>query len=217
MSLLFNQASEIEGDIELLLDSISNSVMTFSEAINNYLNNETDMFLKRMEEVKVLESSVDELRRAIRYKLYTKMLLPESRGDMLSLLENIDDVIDTTEEVLIQFDIQKPEIPKELNEEFMSLVEASCKTADLTVQAARCYVKNDHLINDYINKTFFFEHETDKIENSIKRKLFNSDNYIEKLSGKMQLSKFVELIAKLSDDGQNVCERLSVAAIKRSI
>jgi uncharacterized protein len=217
MSLLFNQASQIEGEVESLLDNISNSIMMFAEAIKNYLDNEMDIFLTRMKEVKKLETAVDELRREIRYKLYTKMLLPESRGDMLSLLETIDNVIDTTEEVLIQFDIQRPVIPKELNKDFIELVEVSCKAADFTVLAARSYIKNSEIINDYINKTYFYEHEADKVENRIKRKLFGSDEIISDLACKMHISKFVELIAKLSDDGQDVCERLSVATIKRSI
>lgn len=217
MSLLFNQTSIIEGDIESLLDNISNSVMMFSVAIKNYLNDEYDIFLKRMQEVKKLESSVDELRRVIRYNLYTKMLIPESRGDMLSLLETIDNVIDTTEEVLVRFDIQKPSIPKELNNDFMELVEASCKAADFTVLAARCYIKGNDLINDYINKTYFYEHEADKVENRIKRKIFGSNEIIDDLAEKIHIGRFVEHIGKLSDDAQDVCERLSVATIKRSI
>jgi len=217
MSLFFNQTTQLEGDIESLLDDISNAVMIFSEAIKNYLKDETEIFLKRMQDVKKLESDVDELRREIRYKLYTKMLIPESRGDMLSMLETIDDVIDTTEEVLIQFEIQKPKIPKILNKDVIELVEASCKAADFTVMAARSYIKNNDMINDYINKTYFFEHEADKVENRIKRKLFSTNEIVSDLAEKMHISKFVELIAKLSDDGQDVCERLSVATIKRSI
>jgi len=217
MSLLFNQTSLIEGDIELLLDNISKSVMIFEAAIKNYLDDEVEKFLKRMENVKELETSVDELRRQIRYKLYTKMLIPESRGDMLSLLENIDNVIDTTEEVLVQFDIQKPKIPKVLNKDLLELVEFSCKAADFTIMAARGYIKNSELINDHINKTYFYEHEADRVENRIKRLLFGSDEIVSDLAEKMHISKFVELIAKLSDDGQDVCERLSVATIKRSI
>lgn len=217
MSLLFNQTTQIEGDIESLLDNISNSVMIFSEAIKNYLNDEMEIFLKRMQDVKKLESDVDDLRRGIRYKLYTKMLIPESRGDMLSLLETIDDVIDTTEEVLIQFEIQKPNIPKELNKDVIELVETSCRAADFTVKAARSYIKNNDMINDYINKTYFFEHEADRVENRIKRKLFGTNEIVSDLAEKMHISKFVELIAKLSDDAQDVCERLSVATIKRSI
>jgi hypothetical protein len=217
MSLLFSRVTQLEGDIESLLDNISNSVMMFSEAIKNYLNDEYDLFLKRMQEVKKLESTVDELRRVIRYNLYTNMLIPESRGDMLSLLENIDNVIDTAEEILIRFDIQKPSIPEELNNDFMDLVKASCKAADFTILAARCYIKNNDLINDYINKTYFYEHEADKVENRIKRKLFGSNEIVSDLAEKIHIGRFVEHIGKLSDDAQDVCERLSVATIKRSI
>lgn len=216
MSLFFNKVSMLEGEIESMLDEISQSGLIFVAAIKEYLEGDKEKFLDRLKKVMDLESDVDDKRREIRYKLYTQMLIPESRGDVLSLLENIDNVIDAIKDVLIQFEIENPEIPEELHRDFNELAQASQEAVNYTVKAARSFFKNIHLINDYINKTYFYEHEADIAESSIKRKVFSSDEYGD-LAQKMHIRDFAVHIASISDEAEAVCERLSVAAIKRSI
>jgi uncharacterized protein Yka (UPF0111/DUF47 family) len=69
-------------------------------------------------------------------------------------------------------------------------------------------------VEDYIHKVHFYEHEADQLEEQAKKAIFESTE-IERLSEKLQLRNFVELIASLSDEAEDVAERLSVYAIKR--
>jgi len=216
MSIFFKRVAMLEAEIEALLDEISQSGMIFVAAIKEYLQGDTEKFLGRLSKIMDLESDVDDKRREIRYKLYTQMLIPESRGDVLSLLENIDNVIDSIKDVLIQFDIEKPIIPDDLHKDFIDLAIASNEAVSYTVKASRSFFKEIHLINDYINKTYFYEHEADICESTIKRKVFSSDKYGD-LSHKMHIRDFAVHIASISDESEDVCERLSVAAIKRTI
>ncbi len=82
-------------------------------------------------------------------------------------------------------------------------------------RAARAFFKEISVVNDYINKVSFFEHEADKLEDIIKSKAFNSIE-IENLSRKVQIRYFAERVAKLSDGAEEVCERLAISVIKRS-
>ena len=216
MSLFFNRVTLLEGEIEAMLDDIAKAALVFHAAIKEYLAGDLDKFCERLKRIDKLESGVDSKRREIRYKLYTKMLIPESRGDVLSLIENIDNVIDLTKEVLTQIDIEQPVVPEHLTADYLNLAEASMNAMDYTVMAARAFFKNIHLINDYINKTYFYEHEADVLEARIKRILFSLDDPKE-LAEKMQLRDFAVHIAAVSDEAESVCERLSVAAIKRTI
>ncbi|MBI9097539.1 MAG: DUF47 family protein [Spirochaetaceae bacterium] len=216
MGIFSNKVAMMEAEIEAMLDEISQSGMIFVAAIREYLQGDTDKFLDRLKTIMDLESDVDDKRREIRYKLYTQMLIPESRGDVLSLLENIDNVIDAIKDVLNQFEIERPDIPDSLHKEFNELARASNEAVSYTVKAARSFFKEIHLINDYINKTYFYEHEADICESTIKRKVFSSDDYGD-LAQKMHIRDFAEHIAGISDEAEDVCERLSVAAIKRSI
>ncbi len=216
MSIFFNKVSMLEAEIEAMLDEISQAGMIFIAAIRDYFNEDMKKFHGRLKIIMKLESDVDNMRREIRYKLYTQMLIPESRGDVLSLLENIDNVIDAVKDVLIQFDIEKPHIPESLHRDFIELSKSSTKAVNSTVKAARSFFKEIYLINDYISKTYFYEHEADVSESIIKRKVFSSEEYGD-LAQKMQIRDFAVLIAGISDEAESVCERLSVAAIKRSI
>jgi uncharacterized protein Yka (UPF0111/DUF47 family) len=70
------------------------------------------------------------------------------------------------------------------------------------------------MVNDYINKVYYFEHEADKLEEDIKRKAFSTKT-ISDLSNKVQIRYFAEQVARISDEAENVCDRLSIYAIKR--
>lgn len=216
MSIFHSKISVLEGEIEAMLDEISQAGMIFVAAIREYLLGDMEKFMDRLKTIMDLESDVDGKRREIRYKLYTQMLIPESRGDVLSLLENIDNVIDAIKDVLIQFEIETPRIPDSIHRDFNDLAIASNEAVSYTVKASRSFFKEIHLINDYINKTYFYEHEADICESTIKRKVFSSDEYGD-LAQKMHIRDFAEHIASISDEAEDVCERLSVAAIKRSI
>jgi len=216
MSIFFSRVTLLEGEIEAMLDEISKAGMIFLSAIKDYLDDDFDKFLVRLKNVMDIESDVDNKRREIRYKLYTKMLIPESRGDVLSLLENIDNVIDRMQDTLIQFEIETPEIPDSLKKDFIALADVSNEAVNNTVKASRSFFKEIHLVNDYVNKTYFYEHEADILESAIKRKVFSSDEYGD-LAHKMHIRDFAVHIANISDEAEDVCERLSVAAIKRSV
>jgi len=216
MGLFLNKVSILEAEIEAMLDEISQAGMIFVAAIKEYLIGDSEKFLSRLKKIMDLESDVDDKRREIRYKLYTQMLIPESRGDVLSILENIDNVIDAIKDVLNQFDIERPLIPESLHRDFIELSVSSNEAVNYTVKASRSFFKDMTQINDYINKTYFFEHEADISESTIKRKVFSSDEY-GGLAQKMHIRDFAVHIAGISDEAEDVCERLSVAAIKRTI
>jgi len=71
-------------------------------------------------------------------------------------------------------------------------------------------------VNDYVNKVHFYEHEADDVEETLKRKAFDS-NEITRLSRKVHMRYFAEKIALVSDIAEAVAERLSVYTIKRRI
>ncbi len=216
MGILFGKIKVLEGKIETFLDNIARSGMIFEAAIKDYLDNDREMFNERLKTIDQLESDADKLRREIKYRLYTQMLIPESRGDVLGLLENSDNVIDSVKYVLMQFDIENPEIPDFLKEDFTSLSRASVSAVEYSVRAGRAFFRDVSMINDHINKVFFYEHEADRLENRIKKKIFSSED-IGGLAGKMHIRDFAVHIARLSDEAESVCERLSVYAIKRTI
>ena len=217
MPLLFNNLTkQLETEIDNYLDSVSKSGLIFFEGIKSYLKKDMKKFNNDFEDVCTLESNADEVRRSIKHKLYTYMLIPESRGDVLGLIETLDDVIDICEIVLKQISIEEPNIPEFLKEDFYELAEFSQKTVEQLVKAARAFFKEINLVNDYVNKVHFYEHEADDVEEMLKRRIFGSEKITE-FSHRIHMRYFAEKIASVSDVAEDVAERLAVYAIKRRI
>jgi predicted phosphate transport protein (TIGR00153 family) len=218
MAELFGRTKALENQIESFFDAISTSAIVFREGVREYLKegSECDQFRERIEQIDSLEHRADNLRRDIRYKLYAQMLIPDARGDVLSILENSDNVVDTAKKVLTQFEIEKPLIPVLLHGDFFKLTKASTQAVDEMVKACRSFFREIRLINDYINKVYFYESEADKYEEIVKKRAFqeNPDDW---LSQKIHIRYFAEKVALVSDLAEGVCERLSVYSIKRGI
>ncbi|MFP4067700.1 MAG: DUF47 domain-containing protein [Spirochaetaceae bacterium] len=214
MAILFKNAITLEVKIQHYLDNVTNSGILFYEAIEDYLNGDMTQFGNKLGEIRHNEEAADELRREIRYRLYKKMLIPESRGDVLGLLETTDNVIDATKKVLGHFDVEKPQVRPFLRPILMKLAKASAEALDNVVKGDRAFFDNKGDVEDLIHKVHFFEHEADQLEEQAKKAIFESEE-IPELAEKLQLRDFVELIASLSDEAEDVAERLSVYVIKR--
>ncbi|NIW24204.1 MAG: DUF47 family protein, partial [Gammaproteobacteria bacterium] len=61
------------------------------------------------------ESAADDMRRAIELELYSGKLLPQSRADLLALIEAIDSIPNTAENIVDFFSIQKLRIDAALH------------------------------------------------------------------------------------------------------
>jgi len=114
---------------------VQESALVFESCITEYLKQELELFQNKIQRIDKIESEADKLRRDIRYQLYTQMLIPESRGDVLGLLEHCDDVVDIAKKVLFQFEIERPKIADFLKEDFRELVKISASAVDAMVKA----------------------------------------------------------------------------------
>ena len=212
---LMKQTKIIESEIDHFLENITNSGLVFKEAVKDYLDADFEALVKRRKKISKIESQTDEVRKKIKYKLYKEMLIPESRGDVLGLLENMDDLADIAEEVVLEIDIERPVIKDNMIKQFEKLSEYSSLAIEEISKAAAAFFRDFSQVNNFINKVKFYESEADDVEEKLKRIIFNDDRL--KHSEKIQLRYFVERIASLSDEAEEVSERLSVYTIKRSL
>ena len=213
---VFNKSQELQKDINEYLDTVEEGFLLFKRDINRYFNGHFDLFEDDLDDILDVENKADELLKDIKYKLYTYMLLPEARGDVLSLLENMDNEVDLCKKVLMQFSIEKPVIKDFVKNEFKDLAKQSLNSAEEVVKGMRAYFEEISMVSDYVNKVHFYEHEADKIEERIKRRVFNSKEF-EEFSKKVHLRHFAERLAYFSDLAEEISEQLSVAAIKRTV
>ncbi len=214
MPVILNKTHKLISDFDSFLDAIGRSALIFKALMVDYLRSDSAGMSRHIQELRSLEADCDQLRREIRFRLYSRMLIPENRGDVLSILENADRIIDTTKKVAVKLEIEEPQIPEFLRQGMRDLSDSVSGAVDFTVQAAKAYLKTPGSVQDLLSKVHFHEHEADELEDSLKRAVF-ADQEEKRLSAKMQLSLLIEGISSIADTAEDVSDRISVAAIKR--
>lgn len=212
MAILLKKIKRLELQIENYLDLVVKGGFLFKQGVKYYLEEQTEEFENRMESIDITESDADHLRRKIETKLYLETLIPESRGDVLGLLESCDKVLNMTAETLLQFSIEIPFILPEVKNYYIELTEASISALEEMVAAVRAYFTDINSVKGHINKVQLFESESDKIAAKLKHIVFRTDI---QLSQKMHMRYFALHIENIADEAEDVCDRLSIAAIKR--
>lgn len=211
---IFKSTKMIEVQIDEFLDAISQGVIVFKQAIKSYLESEQEKLEENINSIKNLENKADNLRRGVENHLYTHSLIPENRGDVLGLLENLDNVIDTAKNTVNNFSIESPDIPMELIKEFIELSEQAAMAAESIVLAARAFFRDVKAVKEHLHKVYFYEKEADKTARRLKQHVFKLPI---DLSRKIHLTTFVQHVDFLADRAEAVADRLSIYAIKRNV
>jgi hypothetical protein len=209
-------ANKVIDNIEKFFNTIDQGVLVFKEGVGNYLHGNQDAFGNNIVLMAKLEAEADNLRREIESKLYTHSLIPQVRGDILRLLEEMDDIIDTAKKNLFQFDVEAPKIPAELNQDLILLTDMCVSAVASVIPAARSFFRSPETVKDQIHRVYFYEKEADKLADGIKRKIFRQMPGL-RLSEKFHLRYFTLHIETVSDAAEKVADLLSIMAIKRTI
>ncbi len=214
--MLFKKTKSLEEKFNKFLNLTNEAALIFFEGIKCYLDKNMEEFEHYLVKITKLEQEADSLRREIETVLYEKTLVPESRGDIFDLLEDLDDVINQTEETLMEFSIEIPEIPEKYNDHFIKLTEYSVNAVNQVVKASRKFVQDPTNVEHNIHKVYYWEKEADRQSEKLKREVFR-DESIEKVSRKFHMRYFALHIDMVADQAEDVADKLTIYAIKRSI
>lgn len=211
---LFSKSKELEAQTDEFCDKVSEGALAFRLGVRRYLEGDTAGFDEKLQHVKEIESRGDELRRDIQRRLYVETLIPESRGDVLELLELSDDILNACEGAMFQLSIEKPELGDELKGDFSDLVESVTEAVEALVRALRDFFRGSDALTDDMHKVGFYESEADKTSHKIMAAAFSSDI---DLSHKNQLRSFVLYFDNIADIAEDVTDKLGIFALKRAI
>lgn len=212
---LFSHSKDLEQKIDMLHDKIIEISMVFNKAVKVFLKEKrSDEYRKLSKEIKTIEHDADSLRREIENRLYAQNLVPDFRGNILELVENLDKVINEFDEVAHKFYIEQPDIPLKYHERFKELVEQVCDCSENLAIASRAFFRDFTSVRNYAKKVYWFEHESDKTTASLKEAVFDSDM---ELAQKLQLNLFLTEVADIADLAENCIDRLLIYVIKRDV
>jgi predicted phosphate transport protein (TIGR00153 family) len=212
----FKQTNNTIENINRFFDTIDQALLVFKEGIQNYLYNHTEQFNNNLHRMSGLETEADELRHQIESNIYSLTTLMEVRGEIMKLIEEMDDIVDILENSLFQFEIERPYIPVELNTEFVKLTELSTSAVECVITAAKAYFRLPETMTEKIHRVYFYEKETDKQAQGLKRKVFHTMNNL-KLSEKFHLRYFALHIENMSDAAEKAADLLLIMSIKRGL
>ena len=205
----------IEKQIDAFLDQVSESGLLFKSGVEAYLKGNLKVFGETIESIAKTEHRGDALRRSLEEQLYVRTLIPESRGDVLALLESMDSLLDRFKGAMWRFDIERPDICSEFHEDFKELIDSVVEAVEAIVRSSRAFFKDISAVANHMHKVSYWETESDKISTRLQRSIFRREEL--RLSHRMQLRDFVRHVDKIADRAEDVADHLSIFVIKRSL
>jgi len=214
MSIL-KKALGVEKQIDSFMDQVIRSGLIFSQGAEAYLQGNTTDFQRKLKEIIEVEHAGDDLRRSIQQYLYTKTLIPESREDVLELLEDMDSLLDRFKGALWRMEIENLDIDEDFHDDFKLLIKAVFESVESIVRAARAFFKNISSVADYLDKVYYWESESDKISTRLQMAIFRKEEL--RLSHRMLQRELARHLDKIADRAEDVADRLNIYVIKRSL
>jgi predicted phosphate transport protein (TIGR00153 family) len=206
---------EIGKRIDDFLDNVSESGLLFKLGVDSFLKGNFESFGKKLEDITQTEKQGDSLRRSLEEQLYVRTLIPESRGDVLELLENMDALLNRFKGAMWRFEIEYPVIPAELHNDVKELVACVVEAVEAMVRSARAFFKDIAAVADHMHKVSYWEKQSDKVSTQLQRNIFRQEDL--RLSHKLQLRDFVIHIDHIADQAEDVADQMSIYVIKRSL
>ena len=205
----------IEKEVDEFLDRVSEAGLLCKQGMDVYLKGDMEVYATYLKSIRDTEHKGDALRRSLEKNLYEKTLIPESRGDVMELLEDMDALLDRYTGLIWQFEIERPDICVEFHDDFRELLSHSVESVEADVRSCRAFFKNINAVADHIHKVSFWEKESDKVSTRLQRAIFGRKDL--RLSHKMHLRFFVKQVDRIADEAEDVADRLNIYVIKRML
>jgi len=205
--------------IEQLMDQYLEEMRTclnlFKDAIFTMVDDSTGPTATDLVfQVDQAESRCDDLRRKMELELYSKALMPDSRGDLLGLIESLDTIPNWAEEMAYDIHLQRVVFPPSLRAQFRTLAEKNVECVHVLYKAVTDLFTDLEAVFDLAKEVKHLESEIDDLERQLIRSVFDIE---ERLSYQNLMHRIIRGICDISDKSQNVAERLVILAAKRQI
>ena len=215
LNFLFKKELQLEKLIYSYLENLGVIQKHFVKAMNICLKEGvSDDFCFLMDQTHKFESRADDLRDEINELMYRRALIPESREDIMALLERVDEIPRSFEHVLNIIRTEKITLPDFLVLDVQELIRISMESCDLMAKQIDVMIKKREGIRALMSSIDQNESHCDHIERRIIVKLFESD--FEPFL-KLQLKELIIVLGEISDQVDRVSKRVNIMAMKRRV
>lgn len=212
--LPFQRTGALISEIDEFLDKVAEAVMVLEQTIRQYVESgDREQLEARFEQIRSIEDRADEIRRAIANVMYTEMLMPDTRGDVLSLLDEVDGVLDHCSHIVAGLVIERPDLDAEVRDSLAAITSEAVKAAQAMLSGARAYFKEPHAVRDHVHKAGFHNKEATTIGLRAGKAVYDSDLPLDR---KQQLVGWLVAFRQLASNAEDIGEQVAIFAIKRS-
>lgn len=206
---------ELESQLTRYREKAASCVHKFRDSFKEYCeSSDIERLEQRVKQVHHEESEADDIRREIEVMMYSRALFPESRGDVLGLLEAMDRVPNQAEAAVRLIVNQAVAVPEDLHSLLFRLVDVCCRCVEDMFEAASKLFTDFSSVTAMVGKIDELESQADAIEMHLTRRIFTSDL---KDLDKLLLRDLTQSIATISDRAENVADRMRIIAVKRMV
>lgn len=216
MALFWKKQESIEAMMKSYFESSDSCFELFEKGMDIFFaNGQCETFDAAVGRIHEAESAADDLRRDIELTLYGKALLPESRGDILGLLESFDRLPNRAETVSYTLRCQRMQIPENLAKGFQELLKVNLQAYYLLRKTIEDLLHNPRVTLRSAQEVEKKESASDHLERALITQIF-SDEALDN-GTRILLRDLVLVIGSISDRAEETSDRISIIAIKRQI
>jgi predicted phosphate transport protein (TIGR00153 family) len=213
--MLWKKEKKVRSLMEEYMAEALGCLGSFQEWLLNLFENSTGEHAKALvQKVDDAESRADDVRDKIEFKLYRKALMPESRGDMLGLIEAVDRIPNWAEEVVYDIHLQRVVFPPQLLDKFRRITEMNVECFRVLHKAVDALFTDLDAVFELTKEVDRIESEIDTLEHELIADVFEIE---ERLSYQNLLHRVVRGICNISDKTENAADRLAIVTIKKLV
>jgi predicted phosphate transport protein (TIGR00153 family) len=214
-SFLFKKESQLDTLIFQYLENLTRTQEHFVKAMETCLDEGVcGQFSFLIDQTHKFESKADEIREEVNLLMYSRALIPESREDIMNLLEHMDVIPRIFELILHLIRTQKLKIPQFIELEVKDLIRISVESCELLIRQVELMLKNKQGIRALLATIDHNESHCDHIERSLMTKVFDSDL---ETCAKLQLKELIIAMGEISDQADRVSKRVNIMTLKRRV
>jgi predicted phosphate transport protein (TIGR00153 family) len=210
--LMFRRNRELQQQLVRYIHEARLVMGMFLEGLSHYREHALDGLESFVRASHGHESDCDRIRRQVERDLFAKSLLPESREDIMALLEHVDLVLNQAEDVLRQILLQRVVLPPAFQAAYADLGSRSHEAGMTLLDQAASALINDPRTRDLGDAVKACESRVDQAEQRLIADIFASDL---PLTEKLHYRDLVTLTAAIGDLAEDAANLLTVFALKR--
>jgi len=207
-------------DLQEHAEKVKECAWAFQQAIECHMSDRCETFEEFKSEVDKLESEADAVKRRIRGHLPKGTWMPIDKFELFRYLHEQDKVLDAVEETLDWLSFRsEPGIPEALEKDFFMLVDAVLDPVEemcrMVFESKKYFInfseKQRTLVKEIIHTIRQQEHDADKVEYGLKKKVLSMQ--IDPVTI-FHMIRLAETIGSIADHAENAGDMMRAMLTK---